>query len=159
MPVWLSRQLQDWRILVSDPASLVIAIITGACIATAVLYWSYTSLVIWSSSFLEETASELTELNAGYKTLKKPPRDPRGLYRNGGRIGGVVKPVIDLPNDAVAFQEVSIAGELDRATPFEFQDLVIKYKGCDVSDGIRRGDAAAFTYYNARFSIVGKHVD
>jgi hypothetical protein len=159
MPVWLSRQLQDWRILVSDPASLVIAIITGACIATAVLYWSYTSLVIWSSSFLEETASELTELNAGYKTLKKPLRDPRGLYRNGKRIGVVVGPDIDAPNGAVAFQKINIDGELDRATPFEFQDLVITYKGCDVSDGIRRGDAAAFTYYNARFSIVGNRVD
>ncbi len=159
MPVWLSRLMQDWRILAADPASLALGVIFATCIAAAVLYWSYNSLVTWSSSFLEETTSELTELHAGYKTLKKPPRDPRGLYRNGGRIGGVVKPVIDAPNGAVVFQEVSIAGELDRASPFEFQDLIISYKGCDASDGIRKGDAAAFTYYNARFSIVGKRVD
>jgi hypothetical protein len=159
MPVWLSKLLQDWRILASDPWSLAIGVIIATGIVGAVLYWSYTSLVTWASFSFEQTTREFAELNAGYKTLKKPPRDPRGLYRNGKRIGVVVGPDIDAPNGAVAFQKINIDGELDRATPFEFQDLVITYKGCDVSDGIRRGDAAAFTYYNARFSIVGNRVD
>jgi len=159
MPVWLSRLLQDWRILASDPVSLALGAVVAICIAAAALYWSYTSLVAWSSSFLEETATGLAELNSGYQTLKKPPRDPHGLYRNGERIGGVIKPGIDVPNGAVAFQEVSIIGELDHVTPFEFQDLIVTYKGCDASDGIRKGDAARFKYYNARFAIVGKRID
>jgi hypothetical protein len=64
-----------------------------------------------------------------------------------------------MPNGAVEFQMVSIDGELDRVTPFEFQDLILNYRGCDASDGLRQGDAAKFTYYSARFSIVGKRVD
>lgn len=159
MPVLLSRLLRDWRILASDRTSLAIGIIIAACLVVAALYWSYTSLVTWSSSILEQTASEIAELNAGYKTLKKPPRDQRGLYRNGQRVGSVMKPDIDVSNGAVKFQEVNIDGELDRTTPFEFQDLIITYKSCDVSDGIREGDKVSFTYHNARFAIVGKLVD
>lgn len=158
MPVWLSRLLQDWRDLASDPVSVAGGVIIAAGIAAGVLYWSYTSLGSWTSSFLEDTSSGLAELHAGYKTLKKL-RDPNGLYRDGKRIGGVIKPDIDVPNGAVAFERVSIDGELDRATPFEFKEFILNYKGCDMSDGIRRGDAARFTYYNARFSIVGKRVD
>jgi hypothetical protein len=163
MPVWLSRLMQDWRILASDPGSMATGVIIAAGIAAGFLYWSYASLVSWSP--LSQTASELAELQAGYKALHqpslepRPPRDPRGLYRNGQRIGVVVEPDINVPSGAVAFQKISIDGELDRATSLEFQDLIITYKGCDVSDGIRRGDEATFTYYNARFSIVGKRVD
>ena len=159
MPVLLSRLLRDWRILASDRTSLAIGIIIAACLVVAALYWSYTSLVTWSSSILEQTASEIAELNAGYETLKNPPRDPRGLYRNGERIGDVFEPDIDVPKGAVKFQKVNIDGELDRTTLFEFQDFIIIYKGCDMSEGIRRGDAALFTYYRARFLIVGKRVD
>lgn len=159
MPVWLSNLLKDWRILVSDPGSLALGAIIAIGLAAAVLYWSYTSLVTWSSSFIEQTASEFAEIDARYKAFKKPSRDPRGLYRNGERIGVVEKPDINLPNGAVAFQKVSIDGELDRVTSFEFQDLIITYKSCDTSDGTRKGDTASFTYYNARFSIVGKRAD
>lgn len=159
MPVWLSRLLQDWRVLASDRGSLVIAIILAILIGAAALYWSFTSVVSSSSVFLQEAVKELGELNVGYKALKKQVRDPNGLYRDGKRIGGVAKPEIDEPNSAVVFQMVSINGELDRVAPFEYQDLILHYRGCDESDGLRQGDAVKFTYYNARFSIVGKRVD
>jgi hypothetical protein len=160
MPAWVSRILQDWRFLASDPTSWAIGGIIATGVVAAVLYWSYTSVATWSSSILEDTAKELAELDARYQALKNPPRDPLGLYRNGKRIGAVVKPDVDVPNGAVAFQEANIDGELDRTTPFEFQDLVITYRGCDLSDGTRQGDAVRFTYYRARFVIVGKrHVD
>jgi hypothetical protein len=159
MPVWLSKLLNDWRILASDRGSLALGVIIAIGIGVGALYWSYVSLVTWSSSILEDTTTEINELHARYQTLKNPPRDQSGLYRNGTRIGGVMKPAIDLSNQTVAFQKVSINGELDRTTPFEFQDLILTYKSCDTSDGIRKGDIASFTYYNARFLIVGKRVD
>jgi hypothetical protein len=163
MPVWVTRLFQDLRILASDRGSLAIGVIIVAGVTAAFLYWSYTSLLSWST--FSQTASELAELHASYNALHEPsrdpqtPRDPGGLYRNGQRIGVAVEPKVDLPSHAVAFQKISIDGELDHATPFEFQDLIIAYKACDVSDGIRRGDEAKFTYYNVRFSIVGKRVD
>jgi hypothetical protein len=159
MPVWLSRLLQDWRVLATDAWSLVIAVTLAVLIGAAALYWTLTSAVSSSSEFFREAVKELGELQVGYKALKKEVRDPNGLYRDGKRIGGVVKPDIDVPNGAVAFQMVSIDGELDRVTQFEFQDLILNYRGCDASDGLRQGDAAKFTYYRARFSIVGKRVD
>jgi len=159
MPVWLSKLIQDWRVLASDRGSLAIAIILAILIGAAALYWTLTSAISSSSVFLREAVKELGELNVGYKALKKLLRDWNGLYRDGKRIGGVVKPDINMPNGAVEFQMVSIDGELDRVTPFEFQDLILNYRGCDASDGLRQGDAAKFTYYSARFSIVGKRVD
>ena len=159
MPVWLSKLLQDWRILASDRGSLVIAIILAILIGAGALYWTLTSVVSSSSAFLREAVKELGDLNVGYQAIKKQVRDPNGLYRDGKRIGGVVKPDIDVPNGAVAFEMVGIDGELDRVTPFEFQDLILNYRGCDASDGLRQGDAVKFTYYKARFSIVGKRVD
>jgi hypothetical protein len=86
-------------------------------------------------------------------------RDPNGLYRDGQRIGSVLKPDVDVPKGDVKFNEVQIDGELDRTTPFEFQDHILAYKGCDVSEGIRKDDEVSFKYYNARFTIVGKRVD
>jgi hypothetical protein len=159
MPVWLSKLVQDWRILASDRGSLAIAIVLAILIGAAALYWTFTAAVSSSSVFLRDAVKELGELNVGYKALKKPLRDPNGLYRDGQRIGGVAKPDVNVPNGAVAFQMVSIDGELDRVSQFEFQDLILNYRGCDRSDGLRQGDAAKFTYYNARFSIVGKRVD
>jgi hypothetical protein len=159
MPVWLSRLLQDWRVLASDRGSLVIAIILAILIGAAALYWTFAFAISSSSVFLRDAVKELGELNVGYKALKKEVRDPNGLYRDGKRIGGVAKPDIDVPNGAVVFQMVSIDGELSRVTPFEFQNLILNYRGCDGSEGLRQGDAAKFTYYNARFSIVGKRAD
>jgi hypothetical protein len=154
MPVWLSKLLQDWRILASDRGSLAIGIILAILIGAAALYWTFTSVVNSSSEFLREAVNDLGEINLGYKTLKKPLRDPNGLYRDGQRIGGVVEPDIDVPNGAVVFQMASIDGKLDRDTLFEFQDLILNYKGCDASEGLRKGDAMKFTYYRPRFSIV-----
>ena len=159
MPVWLSKLLQDWRVIASDPGSLVIAVTLVVLIGAAALYWTFTSVVSSSSSFLKEAVSELGQLNVGYKTLKKPVRDPHGLYRDGQRIGSVLKPDLDLPKGDVKFEDVKTNGELDRTTPFEFQDLILTYKGCDVSERIRKGDGVSFRYSNARFAIVGKRVD
>ena len=83
MPVWLSKLLQDWRVLASDRGSLVIAIILAILIGAAALYWTFTSVVSSSSLFLKEAVSDLSQLNVGYKALKKPLRDPNGLYRDG----------------------------------------------------------------------------
>ena len=156
MPVWFSKQLQEWRILASDRVTLAMGGVIAAAMAIGLLYWSYISFAAWSASILKDTAKELAELDARYGTLKNPPRDSSGLYRDGKRIGGVVKPDIDVPNGEVAFQEVSIVGELDRVTPVEFQDFILSFRGCDLSDGIRQGDIVRFTYYRARFAIVGR---
>jgi hypothetical protein len=159
MPVWLSRLLQDWRVIASDPESLAIAVTLAVLIGAAALYWTFASVVSSSSLFLKEAVNELGELNVGYKTLKKPVRDPNGLYREGQRIGSVLKPDVDVPKGDVKFQDVKTNGELDRTTPFEFQDLILTYKGCDVSERIRKGDDVSFRYSNARFAIAGKRVD
>jgi hypothetical protein len=144
MSVWLSKLLQDWRILASDPVSITGGAIIAIGIVAGILYWSYASLGSWTSSFLDDTSSGLTELHAGYKTLKKPLRDPNALYRDGQRIGAVLKPDVDVPKGDVKFQDVKTDGELDRTTPFEFQDLILTYKGCDVSERIRKGDEVSF---------------
>ena len=159
MPVWLSKLLQDWRVIASDPGSLAIGAILAIGIVAAALYWTFTSVVSSSSLFLKEAVNELAELHSGYKAIKKLERDPNGLYRDGQRIGAVLKPDVDVPKGDVKFEDVKADGELDRTTPFEFQDLILTYKGCDVSERIRKGDEVSFRYYNARFSIVGKRVD
>jgi hypothetical protein len=159
MPVWLSKLLQDWRVIASDPGSLVIAVTVVVLIGAAAMYWTLTSVVSSSSDFLREAVDELGELNVGYKALKKTMRDPNGIYRDRQRIGAVLRPDVDVPKGDVKFGEVKIDGELDRTTPFEFQDFILNYKGCDVSERIRKGDEVSFRYYNARFAIVGKRAD
>jgi hypothetical protein len=159
MPNWLSKILQDWRVIATDPGSLVIAATLVVLIGAVALYWTLTSVVSSSSLFLKEAVSELGHLKAGYKTLKKAVRDPNGFYRDGQRIGSVLKPDVDVPKGDVKFGEVRIDGELDRTTPFEFQDHILAYKGCDVSERIHKDDEVSFKYYNARFAIVGKRVD
>ena len=39
MPVWLSKLIQDWRVLASDRGSLAIAIILAILIGAAVYYF------------------------------------------------------------------------------------------------------------------------
>jgi hypothetical protein len=151
--------MQDWRVIASDRGSLAIAIILAILIGAGALYWAFTAAVSSSSSFLKEAVGELGQLKVGYKALKKPVRDPNGLYRDGQRIGAVLRPDIDVPNGDVKFEEVQIDGKLDRTTPFEFQDHILTYKGCDVSEGIHKDDEVSFRYHNARFSIVGKRAD
>jgi hypothetical protein len=159
MQVWLSKLLQDWRVIASDRGSLVIAATVVVLIGAAALYWTFTSVVSSSSLFLKEAINELGEVNVGYKALKKAVRDANGLYRDGQRIGAALQPDVDIPNGTVKFVDVKIDGELDRTTQFEFQDLILTYKGCDVSERIRKGDDVSSRYSNARFAIVGKRVD
>jgi len=138
---------------------MAIGAVLAVAIGAAALYWTYTSLLSWSSLFFEEATNDLTELHSGYKAVKKSVRDPNGLYRDNQRIGAVVNPDVDVPRGDVKFDDVRADGELDRTTSFEFQDLILTYKGCDVSERIRKGDQVSFRYRNARFAIVGKRVD
>jgi hypothetical protein len=156
LPVWLNRLWQDWRILAHDPVSVVMGILIAIGISIGLIYWSYTSLVAWWADQVRLTASELADLQTNYNQLKTPPRDENGVYLDGKLIGLTTGAEIDQTTQSVAFEKVSVKGKLDRDTLVEFRDLILDYRGCDMSDGTSRGEETSYTYYNARFSIVGK---
>jgi hypothetical protein len=101
---------------------------------------------------LAETKKKLTELT-------NPPRDENSIYQRGQRIGVAAGVNVDMPNRRVTIAQMTVAGDIDRATNIEFRNLVLMFVDSDVTSQARMGLDARTTYGNARLSIVGNRQD
>jgi hypothetical protein len=89
------------------------------------------------------------------RPLKGVPRDENTIFQKGKRIGEVVGVRIDVPNNSVVFDRMTIAGHLDQASHVEFKNLVLAFVGLEGFSETRQGR----TLLNPQFSIVGNRRD
>lgn len=180
-----TKLLQEWAVISSAPISFVAAAVILGGIIWGVVNWSYSSVLSNKNAQIdllkeriaayesklkvaspEQAVGELQSLKDQLAETKKklaeivnPPRDQNSVYQNGRRIGIVAGVQIEATKQEVAFQQMTVGGELDQATNVEFRNLILSYRGSDAIGQARQGLSATTTYHNARFAIVGNRSD
>jgi hypothetical protein len=178
MPDWFAKLVQEWSVIAAAPISFTAAVIVVIVVVWSIINWSYSSVLSSKNANMEllqsrlsayqdklkgaspdQAANELVRLRAEIEAIKNPPRDDNSIYQKGKRIGVVAGIHIDAPGKLVSFDQMTIGGELDQATNFEFRNLILAFTGLGTYGVSRQGLAVTGTLTNARFSIVGNRQD
>ena len=170
MPEWFYELGHEWLFISATPISFGIALVVFIIVIWAILHCFYRRMLSSKDIQIEvlqnrladyrnvlegasprEAAYKITQLKGQLGAIKGVRRDENTIFQNGKRIGEVVGVRIDVPNNSVVFDRITIASHLDQASPVGFKDLVLAFVGLDGFSQTRQSR----TLVNAQFSIVG----